>query len=197
MSKAEQTKQFIIENSALIFNIKGYQGTSLSDIQEKTKLTKGAIYGNFYDKNELALAAFDHNSSKIILTLCKRMKNAASSEEALLAYTDYYVQNWESVFNNGGCPLINAAVEADDHLYFMRENVRGSIKRVLHLLQEVIEQGQAKSEFKLSANAVKYATMIFSLMQGSIFIAKIMDDKKYLQITSDRITQIIEKELKQ
>ncbi len=58
MSKSEQTRQFIIGKAATLFNIKGYDSTSLSDVQDATGLTKGAIYGHFTDKNELALAAF-------------------------------------------------------------------------------------------------------------------------------------------
>ena len=53
MSKAEKTKEFIIEKSAPIFNKKGYAGTSLADIMEATNLTKGSIYGNFENKDEL------------------------------------------------------------------------------------------------------------------------------------------------
>ncbi|HAE68223.1 MAG TPA: TetR/AcrR family transcriptional regulator, partial [Sphingobacterium sp.] len=54
MSKAEQTRQYIIEKTAPIFNKKGYFATSLSDITTATGLTKGSIYGNFKDKDDLA-----------------------------------------------------------------------------------------------------------------------------------------------
>jgi AcrR family transcriptional regulator len=40
MSKAEKTKQFIIEKTATLFNTKGYISTSLSDITQATGLTK-------------------------------------------------------------------------------------------------------------------------------------------------------------
>src|ERR1700722_8888899 len=65
ISKAERTRQFIIEKTAPIFNKKGYAGTSLSDITAATGLTKGSIYGNFADKDEVALAAFDYNIGKL------------------------------------------------------------------------------------------------------------------------------------
>ena len=60
MSKAGRTRQFIIETTAGIFNTKGYAGTSMSDITEATGLTKGSIYGNFGNKEDVALAVFDH-----------------------------------------------------------------------------------------------------------------------------------------
>ena len=58
MSKAERTKNFIIEKTAPLFNMKGYSGTSMSDITAATGLTKGSIYGNFENKDEVAIAAF-------------------------------------------------------------------------------------------------------------------------------------------
>jgi TetR/AcrR family transcriptional repressor of nem operon len=58
MTKAEKTKAFIIERSAPLFNSKGYSGTSMNDLMDITGLTKGSIYGNFENKDEVALAAF-------------------------------------------------------------------------------------------------------------------------------------------
>ncbi|MGN6478181.1 MAG: TetR/AcrR family transcriptional regulator, partial [Flavipsychrobacter sp.] len=65
MKKSERTKQFIVEQVAPIFNVKGYAGTSLSDMTSATGLTKGSIYGNFSGKDDVALAAFDYNLAKL------------------------------------------------------------------------------------------------------------------------------------
>jgi TetR/AcrR family transcriptional repressor of nem operon len=65
LSKADRTRQFIIETTASIFNTKGYAGTSMSDITEATGLTKGAVYGNFGNKEDVALAVFDYNHGKV------------------------------------------------------------------------------------------------------------------------------------
>ena len=58
MSKAEKTREFIIEKAAPIFNTKGYAGASLNDIIDATGLTKGSIYGNFENKDEVAIAVY-------------------------------------------------------------------------------------------------------------------------------------------
>ena len=52
-TKSFETKQYILEKIAPIFNKNGYAGTSLSDVTKATGLTKGAIYGNFKDKEEI------------------------------------------------------------------------------------------------------------------------------------------------
>ena len=60
-TKARQTRQFIIDKAAPVFNKKGVSGTSLSDLTRATGLTKGSIYGNFKDKDEVAVCVFQYN----------------------------------------------------------------------------------------------------------------------------------------
>jgi len=50
MKKSENTRKYIIEKVAPVFNKKGFTGTYLSDMEKATGLTKGSIYGNFKDK---------------------------------------------------------------------------------------------------------------------------------------------------
>lgn len=195
MTKAEQTRQYIIAQSAPVFNVKGYENTSLSDIQKATKLTKGAIYGNFTDKNELAIAAYEYNSALIINALKNWIAKATSAKEALLAYPDFYVCNGQIVFKKGGCPLMNAAVEADDHLHFLRDTVRKSMKQFLRLIRNIIEDGQVNKEFKAKADAATYAAIIFSIMEGNMLLAKVMNDTKYFRLAADRIKLIVVQEL--
>jgi len=68
MGKSEETRRHIIEKAAVLFNQKGFHGTSIRDIMDATGLTKGGIYGNFKKegadkkgvKEEIALAAFKY-----------------------------------------------------------------------------------------------------------------------------------------
>ena len=60
MTKGEQTRRKIVEAAAPIFNKRGYEGSSLSDLMEATGLKKGGIYRHFSSKEELAAEAFDY-----------------------------------------------------------------------------------------------------------------------------------------
>ena len=68
-TKAERTTQYIIETVAPIFNKLGYVGTSMSDLTEATGLTKGALYGNFENKEALAMSAFEYNSKRLLAAI--------------------------------------------------------------------------------------------------------------------------------
>ena len=50
----EQTVEKILDAAALLFTQKGYQNTTLQDIIDATKLSKGAVYHHFRSKEEIA-----------------------------------------------------------------------------------------------------------------------------------------------
>jgi len=77
-TKAERTTQYIIETVAPLFNQRGYSATSLSDITSAVGLTKGAIYGNFKNKEELALKAFEHNKGLLILAINEAVNHTST-----------------------------------------------------------------------------------------------------------------------
>src|ERR1044071_2353688 len=114
MSKTEQTKAFIIEKTAPLFNSKGYAATSISDITEATKLTKGSIYGNFANKDEVAVAAFDYNFSRVNAYVKTRILAVDSSIDRLSVYPQIYRDFLKIPFLQPGCPILNTSVEADD-----------------------------------------------------------------------------------
>ena len=47
MSKGEETRERIVAQAAVLFNQRGVEGTSISDLMEATGLEKGGIYRHF------------------------------------------------------------------------------------------------------------------------------------------------------
>ena len=196
MSKAEKTKEFIIEKSAQIFNMKGYSGTSLSDIIEATGLTKGAIYGNFENKDEVAIAVYNYNFYSLRKRIAQDVIKKETATEKLLAILNYYRGNWQQVCERGGCPILNASVEADDHLSFLKKHVQNSIKTFIKDISSIIELGKKNKEFKASIDSTEYAYVILTMLEGCIMLLKIMNNQNLLFSSLDRIEAIIHHEIK-
>ncbi len=148
MSKAEKTREYIIEKAAPIFNKKGYSGTSLNDLIQATGLTKGSIYGNFQNKDEVASAVFDYSIRNLNRRVSEFLKDKKNAEEKLAAFTEYYRVNWKSVFEKGGCPVQNASIEADDNLSFLRKNVQDGIKGWIAALVGSLKKDKRTSSLK-------------------------------------------------
>ena len=90
MSKGEETRQFIIEKAAPIFNVKGIAATAMSDIMEATKLSKGSMYVHFENKEVLACAAVDHNMKVLGDKILAAISKAKTAKEELFIYIDFF-----------------------------------------------------------------------------------------------------------
>lgn len=196
MSKAEKTKQFIIEKTAPLFNTKGYNATSLSDITQATGLTKGSIYGNFENKDQVAIEVYKYNAALLSKVMSHSLGDQyPTSTEKLHAFVAFYRKNWRSVFSNGGCPLMNAATEADDSFPVLKQYVQKSFTLWMEKITAVIVQGQKNNELKGSVNADEYASLFIMLIEGGILLSKTMDDEKFLNRALDRVKDMIDQEL--
>ncbi len=196
MSKAEKTRQFIIEKTASLFNTKGYTSTSLSDITEATGLTKGSIYGNFENKDQVALEVYKYNANLLKQSMSRSFSDEfPSTIDKLHAFVAFYRKNWQSVFLNGGCPLMNAATEADDTYPLLKKQVTRSFTEWISRITEVIKQGQKIGELSANANASEYASLFIMLIEGGILLSKTTGEEKFLNQALDRILTIINNEL--
>jgi TetR/AcrR family transcriptional repressor of tetCD len=62
---ADATRRKIIANAHKSFVEKGFEGTSLDDIAENTRVTKGAIYHHFKNKRELFESCYEAQINRI------------------------------------------------------------------------------------------------------------------------------------
>lgn len=191
-TKAERTRQFIIESTASIFNKKGYAGTSLSDLTNATGLTKGSIYGNFENKEDVALAVFDYNYAKVASMVSKHMESATTFKEKLLVYADVYYHYSQSLFPEGGCPILNTAVEADDTNERLKDKAATAVTSWRQKVEELIVCGIEAGEFRKETNAVQLSTGIVALVEGGIMIAKVTDDRMALKHALDTVALLID-----
>jgi TetR/AcrR family transcriptional repressor of nem operon len=172
MGKSDQTKAFIIEKIAPLFNSKGYAGTSLTDITEATNLTKGSVYGNFANKDEVALAVFDYNCDKVNDILFRETSKYSSAREKLLVFVDVYGNPQNYNFPIGGCPILNTATEADDTHPGLKKKVALAINNWKKNIVRIIEKGIAEKEFTKSIDAEQTALTIIALIEGCVMIGR-------------------------
>ncbi|WP_292010894.1 TetR/AcrR family transcriptional regulator [Chryseobacterium sp.] len=196
MSKADKTRQFIIEKTASLFNCKGYASTSISDITEATGLTKGSIYGNFENKEEVALEVYKHNAALVSKhMMCSFGAQYSTCLDKLRAMVDFYKENWDIVYSTGGCPLMNAATEADDTFPTLRTQVKKSFEEWADKTAEVIREGQLNGEIRQEYDAEEYSYLFIMLIEGGLLLSKTSGEKKYLDLVLNRILIIIDGEL--
>lgn len=196
LTKSERTRQFIIEQSAPIFNRKGFAGTSMSDILEATGLAKGGLYGNFDSKEEIAREAFKFLFEKVYSEIVATVVKKTTMLDKLAAICDYHKDYTKRRSSEGGCPILNFSIEVDDTMPRLKKDVRLAVERMLNDLYRIIEKGKRLGEIKKEINAERYAAVIYAQIEGAIFMAKALDDAKKLNQSMEFLKNMIVKDMK-
>jgi len=65
-NKRERTRTRLLDSAVEVIREKGFYGTTLEEVARRAGMTRGAIYGNFKDKDELFLAVVETRWRPII-----------------------------------------------------------------------------------------------------------------------------------
>jgi len=192
MPKLDNSRQLIIEKTAPVFNKKGYEGTSLSDIKEATGLTKGAVYCNFRDKKELAIEALDYNLKKLKSEFKKHLSAEKHSTDKLKAYITVYQSIFDKVLFDGGCPILNTATDADDTNPELFSRVKVSLFEWRESIVSIVETGKNNLEIKNETNSQEFADAFISLIEGGILLSKTLNSTKHMDSNLNTISRMID-----
>ncbi|TDO83023.1 TetR family transcriptional regulator [Flavobacterium chryseum] len=191
MTKGEETRQFIIEKAAPIFNTKGIAATAMSDIMEATKLSKGSMYVHFENKEVLACAAVDHNMKVLGDKLVSEISKSKTAKEELFTYIDFF-SNAVNPPLTGGCPLLNFGTEADDTNPIVKEKINRGIQFNQQLLANSVNKGIANGEFKPDWNAEDFGTVVFAMMEGGHLMSRMSGSNDKMKVITKTLKKIIE-----
>ncbi|KEQ24706.1 TetR/AcrR family transcriptional regulator [Paenibacillus tyrfis] len=191
MRKGEQTKAHIIKKSAELFNLKGYSGSTIQDIMEATGLTKGGIYRNFSNKDEIAFAAFEYAGKVLWEHFSSAMQGSETATEKILAMCGVYRDAVHHPPLQGGCPFLNTAVESDHSYPSMREHALAAYGGMLSFLQSILQQGIADGEFRADLDTESVASFVFSTIEGGIMASRLTRDNKHVGYAMKHIEQLL------
>ena len=193
MPKAEQTRAFIIEKAAPVFNTKGFAGTTLTDLENATGLTKGSIYNNFDNKDEVARAVFDFNLDQVSNLIDAEMSLHRSAKGQLMAYVKVYGDgSLKYPFPKGGCPILNTAVESDDTHPELRKKAAAAILAWKARIVSLIKMGIDSKEFRPAVDAESTALTIVAAIEGAVMISRVMGKPHYRVAVMKSIKKIID-----
>ncbi len=181
LSKSDRTKQYIIEKTAPVFNTKGFAGTSINDLNLATGLSKGSIYGNFENKDEVALAVFDYNFNKVTQLIKDKILMYENAIDRLLVYPEFYKKLFEIDFLTAGCPILNTAIEADDTHPALNEKVAKALNFWRNSIENQILRGIERNEISKDVNVSEVSVVMVAIIEGTIMQAKV--NKKINDLT--------------
>jgi len=195
MSKGQSTREMIIEKSVVLFNTKGFEGCSMSDIMFATGLKKGGIYNHFINKDEIAEEAFKHSIKLLENKLRKVASGKDTDKERLIAILEFYRIYVNEPVIKGGCPILNTVVDADGTKPNLISLAKENTKRIFKLLEGLIVRGQKNGEFNSDIEARAVSLNIFSGLQGALLLNVIVPEEEPMNILIDSFLVYLNQEL--
>jgi hypothetical protein len=117
------------------------------------------------------------------------MDKRSSYKEKLLVHASFYESFFKAPFPDGGCPILNTAIEADDTHPQLRERASEAITAWKSKIMELIKKGVDNKEFRADVPLEQTAISLIALIEGGIMIAKLTGKLNYRKL----IMQSVEK----
>src|SRR5215469_3788141 len=194
MSKGDETRERIIAKAAELFNQRGLEGTSMTDLMEATGLEKGGIYRHFPSKEAVAAEAFDYAWEEAFRERVRDLGSISGSVDRLKHLIANFVERRSSI--PGGCPLLNTAVESDDGNPVLRERARQALGTWQNLLTSVIKGGIRQREIRSRVDPNRLATLIISSLEGALMISRLEQNRDALLATRSHLDRYLDKEVR-
>jgi len=177
LTKAERTKQFILETAVPLYNEKGISGVNIDDVLAATKLTKGCLYGHFENKDDLSEQVVELSLRKISDQMRLAVSKGKTAKAKVFAFLDFYKDPIQTHIP-GGCPIFNTAVEADDNYPAVKQKIAAIIRAGQEEITNILKEGIRTGEFSGKLNPAVFAFKMVAAVEGAVVMCRIMDTIK-------------------
>src|SRR5690606_30219247 len=131
------------------------------------------IYRHFESKDQLSLEAFDFAVDKMRERFAEALACAVTAREKVRAILSVYARIPTDPPVPGGCPLLNAAVEADDAHPELCERARRVVRGLETTLRKILEEGQRSGELRRDFDVPQTAALLVSSLEGAVMMSKL------------------------
>ncbi len=193
LTKGGQTRQKIVEQAAQIFNRRGYDGGSMSELMEATGLKKGGIYRHFSSKEELALEAFDYSWKAAWDARMDHLDDKLTGVARLKQTVANFIDHRPALA--GGCPLMNTAVDSDDGNRLLRARVVKALKSWVGYLESIVKDAIEHGEIQPDAEPRAVATIIVATLEGALMMSRLERNDSALRGVQKHLENYLDKQI--
>ena len=160
-------KEAALENALNLFWEKGYNGTSIRDLEKVMGLGKSSIYNSFGDKETLFFAALKHYMNFEQARISESIIGAGNALAAISALFGCVMQPPQFQEKKlSGCLLVDSFTELAQTNPAVRQFADDAKTSTLQLLKVLVIKGQQQGDIPSEKNPAELALYLFSNMQG-------------------------------
>ncbi|TDF36361.1 TetR family transcriptional regulator [Alteromonadaceae bacterium M269] len=189
----EFEQESVLDAAMAIFWDKGYQGTSMQDLEKATTLKPGSIYNSFKSKKGLFLAVIQHYREKMVGFRIQTILNQGDPLQGIEDFfrTTYVGFEPEQLI---GCMLTNTATELNNSDKDIQEHVAGGIEMIESAFLVRLSEAQALGHISPEVNLEQMALHLTSCYQGLCVVGRLTRDSKRLKVIADQALASLKKD---
>lgn len=153
----------------------GYEGTSMSDLVERTGLAKGSLYKAFGDKRALFLRVLRDYADQGRVLQARSLQAASSGLAGLEAWLRCVADGASMCEVSGrcrGCFVVNASVELGPHDLEVRQIVLEHERRRARVLADAVRRAQAEGDVAPSLKPEAVAWDFIATCHGMLALGR-------------------------
>ncbi|MCA9953910.1 MAG: TetR/AcrR family transcriptional regulator [Anaerolineales bacterium] len=180
MRKGEQTKEYILQKAAQLFNERGYFGASMSDIMTVTGMEKGGIYNHFKSKDDLAVQAYEYSVDLMRQAFADAIKGKYHAVDRLQAVVGVFQKIPNGSPLAGGCPVINTAVHTSHTHPQLHASAQETMLEWQDFVRRIVQLGIDRQQLKTDTDVETVTTLLISTLEGAIMLTQLHQDSRYM-----------------
>jgi len=191
-----RTKQFderqALVSAMLVFWEKGYEGTSINDLEQAMGLKRTSIYNTFGNKSAIFERVMSCYKESVMAALFTELDNAPDIREGVRRMLNGALDIHFDEDNPGGCLVVLSIVESGQHDEQSQASMQQTIQELKSALQKRLSKAKRSGELSKQLDAGATATTIATTMTGMMVMGKANFTKASLKKTVNQVVSLLD-----
>ena len=178
-------------SAMLVFWEKGYEGTSIQDLEEAMGLKRTSIYNAFGNKRQVFNRILDCYKESVMSALFEAMDSAPDIREGIKRLLHAALDIHFDEDHPGGCLVVLSVLESGQHDAKSSDMLAQTIHDLKTGLQQRLKKAKQAGELSPDLDVAGTATTIATTMAGMMVMGKAHFGRATLNKTVKQVLQLL------
>lgn len=165
--RRQQTRDHLLEAAAQVFAERGFDGATLDEVAAVAGFTKGAVYSNFKNKDDLFLALLESRYEQEMQSVLRTIEATADHPEAHLAdFVDLLREQFDAPGNNNWGGLYQQFFSYALHNPAARAKLAEFERADIASVAKIFEDERARHGIRGHESAEDSARIVVAVIRG-------------------------------
>lgn len=180
-----------LEAAMHAFWSRGYEGTSLSDLESSMQLTRTSIYNAFGNKQQLFNQAIDHYQNTVLSRMLEILDSGRTIQDGVRRFLNSVVDLHFDEDTPGGCLVVLSILEREQHQTETVVALEKIVAQMQKVIQARIKHAQDTGQVDAAIDARSVSTSIVAAATGIMVMGKAGFTRSALRKVSDTVCGLL------